>query len=166
LGTLTFCCLSDKVAGELQELFRESFSLSLAPYAPWDSEKTDANLQGAAAVSGSRNLSLPSLPPGVDPLTVGREFLTWLWFKSEERNGMIRIPGGGESEVLFVRRLVLEAGECPLFPTQLIPYCPADLFHHVGLLDIGSSSQFLSLVHPISFGKTTDEDSLLLRVDL
>jgi len=108
---LTFCCLSDKVVGELQELFKESFSLGLCPYAPWDVEGAGANPQGAAAGSNSRDVSLPSLLPGVDPLTVGREFLTWLWFKSEERNGMIRIPGVRESEVVFVRRLVLESGD-------------------------------------------------------
>jgi len=42
---------------------------------------------------------------------LGREFLTWLWFKSEERNGSILIPGTGDIEVLFLRRLVLESGE-------------------------------------------------------
>jgi recombination associated protein RdgC len=46
-----------------------------------------------------------------DSKTPGREFLTWLWFKSEERNGMILIPGIGETEVQFVRRLVLESGD-------------------------------------------------------
>jgi hypothetical protein len=106
---LTFCCLSDKVAGELQEFFRESFSLDLHAYTPWDVEWAEAKRPGRAAGDRSRD-PLP-LPPGIDPLMVGREFLTWLWFKSEERNGMIRIPGGGESEVFFVRRLVLEAGE-------------------------------------------------------
>jgi hypothetical protein len=127
---LTFCCLSDKVAGELQELFRESFSLGLAPYAPWDAEKTGANPQGAAngaEGSGSGDLSSSPLPPGIDPLTVGREFLTWLWFKSEERNGMIRIPGGGESELLFIRRLVLEAGEGEYAETIVCQGLHADL---------------------------------------
>ncbi|OHE21885.1 MAG: hypothetical protein A2Z43_04760 [Syntrophobacterales bacterium RBG_19FT_COMBO_59_10] len=47
----------------------------------------------------------------MDPLRIGREFLTWLWFKSEERNGTVLIPGAGESEVIFVRRLVLESGD-------------------------------------------------------
>ncbi len=42
---------------------------------------------------------------------LGREFLTWLWFKSEERNGNISIPGTGDIEVFFLRRLVLESGE-------------------------------------------------------
>ncbi len=124
---LTFCCLSDKVVGELQELFRESFSLGLAPYAPWDVEKTGANPQGAAAGSSYRDVSLPPLPPGVDPLTIGREFLTWLWFKSEERNGMIRISGGGESEVFFVRRLVLESGEGEYAETVVCQGLHADL---------------------------------------
>jgi recombination associated protein RdgC len=126
-GLLTFCCLSDKVAGELQELFRESFSLSLAPYAPWDAGGTGANPQGAAAGSGSREVVLSPLPPGVDPLTVGREFLTWLWFKSEERNGMIRMPGGDESEVVFVRRLVLESGDGEYAETVVCQGLHADL---------------------------------------
>ncbi len=41
---------------------------------------------------------------------LGREFLTWLWFKSEER-GALPLPGGGDVEVEFVRRLVLESGD-------------------------------------------------------
>ena len=124
---LTFCCLSDKVVGVLQELFKESFSLGLSPYAPWDVEGAGANPRGAPAGSGSQEVSLPPLPPGVDPLTVGREFLTWLWFKSEERNGMIRIPGGGESEVFFVRRLVLESGEGEYAETIVCQGLHADL---------------------------------------
>ncbi|MCX5839333.1 MAG: hypothetical protein NTW71_12590 [Deltaproteobacteria bacterium] len=126
-SVLTFCCLSDKVVGELQELFKESFSLGLAPYAPWDVEGADLNPRGAAAVAVSRVRASSPLPPGIDPLTVGREFLTWLWFKSEERNGMIRFPGGGESEVVFVRRLVLEAGEGEYAETVVCQGLHADL---------------------------------------
>jgi len=124
---LTFCCLSDKVAGELQELFRESFSLSLSPYLPWDSDGAVLQPQGADAGQNSMDVALPSLPPGVDPLTVGREFLTWLWFKSEERNGMIRLPGGDESEVIFVRRLVLESGDGEYAETIVCQGLHADL---------------------------------------
>jgi recombination associated protein RdgC len=108
------------VVGDLQELFKESFSLGLAPYVPWD-------IDGSGAKPRGKEVSLPPLPPGVDPLTVGREFLTWLWFKSEERNGMIRIPGGGESEVFFVRRLVLEAGEGEYAETIVCQGLHADL---------------------------------------
>jgi hypothetical protein len=122
---LTFCCLSDKVAGDLQELFRESFSLSLSPYTPWDVEETGVNQQHAGTGAGSH--ALPTLPPGIDPLTAGREFLTWLWFKSEERNGMVRLSGGEESEVFFVRRLVLEAGEGEYAETIVCQGLHADL---------------------------------------
>jgi len=126
-NVLTFCCLSDKVVGDLQELFRESFSLGLCPYAPWNAEEAGANPRAAAAGSSSRNLSLPPLQSGIEPLTIGREFLTWLWFKSEERNGMIRIPDGGESEVVFVRRLVLESGEGEYAETVICQGLHADL---------------------------------------
>lgn len=122
---LTFGCLSDKVAGELQGVFRESFSLDLHAYTPWDVEWEEEKRPGRAAGDRSRD-HLP-LPPGIDPLAVGREFLTWLWFKSEERNGMIRIPGNGESEVFFVRRLVLEAGEGEYAETIVCQGLHADL---------------------------------------
>ncbi|MFB3924525.1 MAG: hypothetical protein ACE14T_00595 [Syntrophales bacterium] len=41
---------------------------------------------------------------------LGREFLTWLWFKSEERNGTVALADG-DVEVLFVQRIVLESGD-------------------------------------------------------
>ncbi|KPK86787.1 MAG: hypothetical protein AMJ94_17765 [Deltaproteobacteria bacterium SM23_61] len=41
---------------------------------------------------------------------MGREFLTWLWFKSEERGGAVQIPGTGDVEISFARRLALESG--------------------------------------------------------
>lgn len=106
--TLTFCSLSDKVFEELQELFRDSFQLALCPYLPWDPP-------------------LPALPPGVDPLTIGREFLTWLWFKSEERNGRVRLPDAGECEVFFIRRLVLESGDGEYAETVVCQGMHADL---------------------------------------
>ena len=97
-NTLLFCSLSDKVFDELQELFRDSFKVTPAPYLPWDPQGSAVDPQSA-------------LPPDVDPLTIGREFLTWLWFKSEERGGRILLPGTGECEVQFIRRLVLESGD-------------------------------------------------------
>ena len=58
---------------------------------------------------------------------LGREFLTWLWFKSEERNGSILIPGLGDIEVLFLRRLVLESGEGDYSETIVCKGFRADL---------------------------------------
>ena len=42
---------------------------------------------------------------------LGREFLTWLWFKSEERGGSVSLPGIGDLEIIFSRKIVLESGE-------------------------------------------------------
>jgi len=43
---------------------------------------------------------------------LGQEFLTWLWFKSEERSGAVALPGGiGDISVAFEKHLLLEYGE-------------------------------------------------------
>jgi recombination associated protein RdgC len=128
-NTLIFCSLSDKVFEDLQELFRDSFQLALCPYVPWDPHLPDAK-QTAPADSTVKVIDPPPLhafPPGVDPLTIGREFLTWLWFKSEERNGRILIPGAGEGEVFFIRRLVLESGDGEYAETIVCQGLHADL---------------------------------------
>lgn len=39
---------------------------------------------------------------------LGQEFLTWLWFKSDERGGSIDVPTHGDIQVLFERHLLLE----------------------------------------------------------
>jgi len=100
---LTFFSLSERVGTELQEFFRDSFSLTLAPYTPWNGENIPALSNDVQ--------SLTDAPVRMDPGAVGRDFLTWLWFKSEERNGRIADPKGTETEIIFLRRLVLESGE-------------------------------------------------------
>jgi hypothetical protein len=122
-NTLYFCSLSDKVVEELQELFRDSFQLTLCPLAPWDPQSPDTLPTQAIG----RKAALPALPPGDDPLTIGREFLTWLWFKSEERNGTVPIPDAGECEVTFLRRLVLESGDGEYAETVVCQGLHADL---------------------------------------
>lgn len=42
---------------------------------------------------------------------VGQEFLTWLWFKSEERGGSVELPGKGDITVVFEKHMLLEYGE-------------------------------------------------------
>jgi hypothetical protein len=106
-NTLVFCSLSDKIFEELRELFRDSFQFSLSPHLPWDQQ-----IPGEKEIPQPGNITpLASAASDVDPLTIGREFLTWLWFKSEERNGTVLIPGVGEAEIIFMRRLVLESGD-------------------------------------------------------
>lgn len=42
---------------------------------------------------------------------LGQEFLTWLWWKSEERGGSIELAGDGDITVVFEKHMVLESGE-------------------------------------------------------
>ena len=42
---------------------------------------------------------------------IGQEFLTWLWWKSEERGGSISLPGQGDISVVFEKHMLLEYGE-------------------------------------------------------
>lgn len=43
---------------------------------------------------------------------LGQEFLTWLWFKSEERGGTVFLPEAGEDvQVVFEKHMLLEYGE-------------------------------------------------------
>jgi hypothetical protein len=42
---------------------------------------------------------------------LGREFLTWLWFKSDRFGGRIEIPGKKVIEVFFLDRMTLDLSE-------------------------------------------------------
>ncbi len=42
---------------------------------------------------------------------LGQEFLTWLWWKSEERGGVVNLPGAGDIVVVFEKHMLLEYGE-------------------------------------------------------
>ncbi len=42
---------------------------------------------------------------------LGQEFLTWLWYKSEERGGTIYLPGKGDIQVVLEKHMLLESGE-------------------------------------------------------
>jgi hypothetical protein len=104
-GSLLLTSLSEKVMQDFQDLFKTSFDLAPCPYVPWDPQVMDRETAGKID-------ALEKATPGeIDQRSLGREFLTWLWFKSEERNGMILIPGIGETEIHMVRRLVLESGD-------------------------------------------------------
>ncbi|MDR3631591.1 MAG: hypothetical protein P4L42_14815 [Desulfocapsaceae bacterium] len=42
---------------------------------------------------------------------LGQEFLTWLWWKSEERGGSVALPGQGDISIIFEKHMLLEYGE-------------------------------------------------------
>jgi recombination associated protein RdgC len=93
-GMIFFSSHAEKVLQDFQDVFRETFGIDIGLYAPWLDEleqgKDDAE-------------DFLSRQPG-------REFLTWLWFKSEERSGRIALEGQEEIGLTFVRRIVLVSG--------------------------------------------------------
>jgi hypothetical protein len=97
-NTVYFSSLSDKVADDFVDLFKKTFSLSLTRLLPQDNAHIVKKIAEAAIKKG-------------DASDIGREFMTWLWFKSEERNGRISLSPGDEVELNFLKRIVLEAGE-------------------------------------------------------
>ncbi len=99
-----FSCLTEKIHEDLVALFRESFGLTLIPLVPWDPQVLDPGLAGRLAAPGAA---------GATPETEswGRDFLTWLWFKSEERGGMIRLGPAGDIALSVLHRIVLATGE-------------------------------------------------------
>ena len=103
-GTVLFASLTEKVVEDFADFFRESFGLRLFPLCPADTPYLDADMRERLTAAERDEMA-------GGEAAVGREFLTWLWFKSEERNGAVMIPGTGDVEAMFVRRMVLAAGE-------------------------------------------------------
>ena len=94
-GMVYFSSHAEKILQDFQDFFGETFEMGLALHVPW--------LDALAQSEGDTAEFLSRQP--------GREFLTWLWFKSEERNGRIALEGQEEIGLAFVRRLILESGE-------------------------------------------------------
>jgi len=93
-----FSSLTDKVADDFADLFKKTFSLSIRRFLPQEN-------QLIVSKSGEEKETL------ADSSLIGREFLTWLWYKSEERGGRIGLTKDEEVELNFLKRIVLEAGE-------------------------------------------------------
>ncbi|MGB4547708.1 MAG: recombination-associated protein RdgC [Syntrophales bacterium] len=126
---LLFGSLSRKVFMDFEDLFKVSFRHSLKPYLPWDTAFLDSTTARKIA-SLSKGFTLETENPPerqTDASFLGREFLTWLWFKSEERNGRIAVPGKDDVEVHFLRRVVLESGAGEYSETVVCQGLHADL---------------------------------------
>ncbi len=93
-----FSSLAEKVADDFVDLFKKSFSLGLKRIVP--QEHPLAQKSKAEGTVPAEELPL-----------IGREFVTWLWYKSEERNGRISLTRGEEVELHLLKRIALEAGE-------------------------------------------------------
>ncbi len=53
---------------------------------------------------------IPYLGQDTDVI-LGREFLTWLWFASDTRNGLFRMPDGTNFAVFMEQRISVQGGE-------------------------------------------------------
>ena len=94
-GTIYVSSLSEKVLQDFQDLFQTTFDLNLGLLTPWYSvQNNKANKAGEIA----------------DP---GREFLTWLWFKSDEGGEMyVGDPSDNKvATVAFGKRIAFERKE-------------------------------------------------------
>jgi len=111
-GWVIFGSLSPKATEEFEKLFKKSFNLTLSPLVPWDPQHVDRTLAEKMVTLKDGVFLNPQSPEQgkAGPPLLGREFLTWLWFKSEERGGAVQIPGTGDVEISFARRLALESG--------------------------------------------------------
>jgi recombination associated protein RdgC len=109
---VVFGSFSPKVTEEFEKLFKKCFNLTLSPLVPWDPQHLDRSLtEKMAALKDGVFLNPQTPDPGkAGPPLLGREFLTWLWFKSEERGGAVQVSGAADVEISFARRLALESG--------------------------------------------------------
>ncbi len=58
---------------------------------------------------------------------LGQEFLTWLWFKSEEQGGTVQVPGVGDVLLVFEKHMLLEYGEGDAFEKIICQGLQAEL---------------------------------------
>ncbi len=63
----------------------------------------------------------------VEKRFLGQEFLTWLWFKSEERGGTVLLPGTGDIQIVFEKHILLEYGEGESFEKIICTGLQAEL---------------------------------------
>jgi hypothetical protein len=120
---------ADKVFEIFEDLFKISFNMRLASCLPWDPEQLDKKTAAAIAALEGGSFLDPGRGAGekADPAFLAREFMTWLWFKSEERDGAISIPGQADVVLSYERRVVLESGEGEYSETVACQGLHADL---------------------------------------
>jgi hypothetical protein len=58
---------------------------------------------------------------------LGQEFLTWLWYKSDERGGSVYLPSAGDILLVFEKHMLLEYGEGDAFEKLICQGLQAEL---------------------------------------
>ena len=160
---LIFSSLTAKITEDFEKLFRRTFDLPLSPFVPWDHQYLDSKTaQQITSLSPGVFLAPPSAPENnQDPSFLGREFLTWLWSKSEERGGAVMIPGAGDVEVIFARRLILESGDGVYSESVICQGLHADLKEGKAAIREGKKIKEARIM----LGVGTDQWALTLKAD-
>lgn len=94
---LVFSSHTEKVNEQFAKLFERSFQLKLFPFVPWDKKYLDPKHVEAIEKAN------------LDPCILGRDFLTWLWFTSENNGCTVSIDDR-PVEIIFLRKIVFECG--------------------------------------------------------
>ncbi len=161
-GWLLFSSLSAGVMEEFEALFKKTFDISLQVYVPWDVRHLDSKLaEQVSALRAGVFLEPGSVEDSSAAPLLGREFMTWLWFKSEERDGTISLPGVGDVETTFMRRIVLESGDGEYSETVMCQGLHADLREGKAALREGKKIKEAR----IQLGKGTDQWEFTLKAD-
>ncbi len=80
---------------------------------------------------------------------IGREFLTWLWFKSDRTGGRVEIGGGRTAEVIFLDRMKLDLSDAEASQTVTVT---------------GEHSELREGVAALKEGKKIEEARISVRV--
>ncbi len=104
-GLVYVASLINNMLQEVQDAFRRVFRLTLQLHEPISHQSLDKT--------------------GLSPSSFGREFMTWLWFKSQQEETIA--INGSASTVVFTRRIVLASGEGDYAETVVCSGIHADL---------------------------------------
>jgi recombination associated protein RdgC len=94
---LVFGSHSETINEHFIKIFERTFELKLQHWIPWNKGFIEPEYAKQLEESGGTQ-------------GPGREFLTWLWYKSEEKNGSINLEGE-DIEINFGRKIILESGD-------------------------------------------------------
>jgi hypothetical protein len=90
---------------------------------------------------------------------LGREFLTWLWFKSEQSGGRVEVPGHKVFEVIFRDRMTLDLSDVETPQSVTIKGDHSELREGMAALKEGKKIEEAS----VSIRSEENEFSLVLK---
>ncbi len=115
-GVLIFGSVNNKLCDEFAEFFLKTFNLHLQPIFPYalagrflekERGSTDA-LDSLLSINPSEK-NRQVLEKVKETASLGREFLAWLWYKTENDQGIFDLGEHGKAELWFDGKMTLQA---------------------------------------------------------